>query len=53
VYDASGVERARQEVSDADEWNGQINVPNPVPGNFVLRVIAEFDVDQIIFVITQ
>ncbi|CAN5819591.1 hypothetical protein BH11BAC7_BH11BAC7_12410 [soil metagenome] len=53
VYDATGVERARQEVFDADQWNGQIAVPNPVPGNYVLRVIAEYDTDQKIFVITQ
>lgn len=53
VYDASGVERARQEVFDTDEWNGQIVVPNPVPGNYVLRVIAEYDTAQRTFVITQ
>jgi hypothetical protein len=53
VYDASGVERARQEIVDSDEWNGQLSVPNPVPGNFVLRVISEYDTEQIIFVITQ
>ncbi|MDQ3111163.1 MAG: hypothetical protein M3R17_14825 [Bacteroidota bacterium] len=53
VYDASGVERARQEVFDTDQWSGQMIVPNPIPGNFVLRVIAEYDTDQQLFVITQ
>ncbi len=53
VYDANGIERARQEVFDADEWNGQIVVPNPIPGNFILHVIAEYDSEQKIFVITQ
>ncbi len=53
IYDASGVERGRQEVFDADTWTGQINIPNPIPGNFVLRVIAEYDTQQKIFVVTQ
>jgi hypothetical protein len=53
IYDASGVERARQEVSDALEWNGQMVVPNAVPGNYLLRVIAEFDSAEKIFVVSQ
>ncbi|HET6992761.1 MAG TPA: T9SS type A sorting domain-containing protein, partial [Bacteroidia bacterium] len=53
VYDANGIERARQAVYDADNWNGQISVSNPIPGNYVLRVIAEFDSSQQLFVITQ
>lgn len=53
VYDANGIERVRQEVFDADEWNGQMIVPNAIPGNYMLRVIAEYDSDEKIFVITQ
>ena len=53
VYDAGGIERARQEVFDAEEWSGQMIVPNAVPGNYMLRVIAEFDSDEKIFVISQ
>lgn len=53
IYDASGIERARQEVFDTDQWAGQLVVPNPIPGNYVLRVIAEYDTGQKTFVITQ
>jgi hypothetical protein len=53
VYDANGIEKARQQVYDADNWNGQMAISNPVPGNYVLRVIAEFDSKQKVFVITQ
>ena len=53
VYDASGVEQTREQVYDAENWSGQISVPNPVPGNYVLKVIAPFDSDQKVFVISQ
>jgi hypothetical protein len=53
VTDANGLEHARVQVSDADEWTGTISVSNPVPGNYVLRVIAEYDTAAIPFVITQ
>lgn len=53
VYDANGIERARQQVFEADNWNGQISVSNPIPGNYILRVIAEFDSKQKVFVIAQ
>jgi len=53
AYDANGYERARVPVHDADEWSGQIVIPNAVPGNYVLRVIASFDSAEQIFVITQ
>ncbi len=53
VFDELGNERARVQVSDADEWTGQMIVSNPVPGNYILRVIAEYDSAEMIFVITQ
>jgi hypothetical protein len=53
VTDATGQEHARVQVSDADEWTGTISVQNPVPGNYLLRVIAEYDTAAIPFVITQ
>jgi hypothetical protein len=53
IYDASGIERGRQEIYDADQWTGQMSVSNPIPGNYMLRVIAEYDTEQKIFVITQ
>ncbi len=53
IIDEFGNERGRQHVSDADEWTGQMSVNNPVPGNYILRVIAEFDSAEMIFVIAQ
>ncbi|CAN5425682.1 hypothetical protein BH09BAC5_BH09BAC5_18700 [soil metagenome] len=53
VYDANGVERTRQQVFEADNWNGQIVVPSPIPGNYILRVVAEYDADEKVFVIAQ
>lgn len=53
VTDQSGNEHARVQVSDANEWTGTMNVSNPVPGNYVLRVIAEYDTAALIFVIVQ
>lgn len=53
VTDELGNERARQQVYDADNWTGQISVSNPVPGNYILRVIAEFDSAEMVFVISQ
>jgi hypothetical protein len=53
VYNAAGVEQTRISVSDADYWSGQIAVPNPVPGTYLIRVIAEYDSAEQIFVITQ
>lgn len=53
VTDANGLEHARIQVSDADEWTGTVSVSNPVPGNYILRVIAEYDTAAIQFVISQ
>lgn len=53
VTDELGVERSRVQVSDSDEWTGQMNVPGAVPGNYVLRVIAEYDSAAIVFVVAQ
>ncbi|HEU4717144.1 MAG TPA: T9SS type A sorting domain-containing protein [Bacteroidia bacterium] len=53
VYDANGTEMTRAQVHDSDEWTGQISVPGAVPGNYVLRVIAEYDARQLTFVIAQ
>ena len=53
VTDELGNERARQQVYDSDAWTGQMSVSNPVPGNYILRVIAEFDSAEVIFVISQ
>jgi hypothetical protein len=53
IFDELGNERGRQQVYDADEWTGQMSVSNPVPGNYILRVIAEFDSAEIVFVISQ
>lgn len=53
VTDANGLEHSRVQVSDADEWTGTISVSNPVPGNYILRVIAEYDTAAIPFVISQ
>lgn len=53
VTDELGIEQSRVQVSDADEWTGTMSVNNPVPGNYVLRVIAEYDSVAITFVIAQ
>ncbi|HTF02766.1 MAG TPA: hypothetical protein VK826_02040, partial [Bacteroidia bacterium] len=53
VIDELGNERARTCVYDADQWTGSMSVLNPVPGNYILRVIAEYDSSEIIFVISQ
>lgn len=53
VFDELGNERARMQIADTDEWTGQMSVSNPVPGNYILRVIAEYDSAEMIFVITQ
>jgi hypothetical protein len=53
TYDAAGNERTRVQVADADSWTGIIAVPNPVPGNYALRVIAEYDSKVLTFVIAQ
>jgi hypothetical protein len=53
VTDATGQEHARVQISDADEWTGTVSVQNPVPGNYLLRVIAEYDTAAIPFAITQ
>jgi hypothetical protein len=53
VYDASGIEQAREQVYDAENWNGQISIPNPIPGNYILKVVAEFDSDEKSFIISQ
>jgi hypothetical protein len=53
VYDANGNEHARIPVYDAENWNGQITIVNPVPGNYILKVIAEYDSDQRAFIISQ
>ncbi|HLG04455.1 MAG TPA: T9SS type A sorting domain-containing protein, partial [Bacteroidia bacterium] len=53
VLDAWGNERARMQVYESDSWTGTIDVANPVPGNYFIRVIAEYDSAQLPFVITQ
>lgn len=53
VSDEMGNEHARVQVSHADEWTGTMSVNNPVPGNYVLRVIAEYDSAALPFIIAQ
>lgn len=53
VMDELGNERARQQVYNAAVWTGTMSVSNPVPGNYILRVIAEFDSAEIVLVIAQ
>jgi hypothetical protein len=51
VYDANGTERFRQAVSDADNYTGNVIVQQPVPGTYVLKVIAEYDSKGMGFII--
>jgi hypothetical protein len=53
IIDDLGNERGRAQVSDADQWTGQMSVSNPVPGNYILRVVAEFDTAEVMFIISQ
>lgn len=53
VFDANGVERYRLPPQTADEWTGSITIPNAVPGNYQLRVIAEYDSEARIIIVTQ
>jgi hypothetical protein len=53
VIDELGNERARTSVYDADQWTGSMSISNPVPGNYILRVIAEYDSAEIVFVVSQ
>lgn len=53
IIDDLGNERGRTQVIDSDNWTGQMSVINPVPGSYILRVVAEFDSAELIFIITQ
>ncbi|HTL80173.1 MAG TPA: hypothetical protein VL651_00635 [Bacteroidia bacterium] len=53
VYDANGTEHTRIPVYDTDHWNGQVSVANAVTGNYFLRVVAEYDSDELSFIISQ
>jgi hypothetical protein len=53
VHDASGNERIRIPVAETDTWSGPVAIPNPIPGSYVVRVIAEFDAAELIIVVTQ
>lgn len=53
VYDAAGNEHVHIPVQHSAAWSGQIILPAPVPGNYILRVVAEYDSEQVMFVITQ
>jgi hypothetical protein len=51
VYDASGVEHYRQTFTEAGQFSGTVNVQNPTPGPYVLKVIAEYDASSVPFII--
>lgn len=52
VHDASGNERVRIPVAETGNWTGPVAIPNPIPGSYVVRVIAEFDAAELIIVVT-
>jgi hypothetical protein len=53
VFDANGIERFRMPPLTADNWNGSITIPGALPGNYQLRVTAEFDSESRIIIVTQ
>lgn len=53
VFDANGIERFRMPPITADDWNGSITIPAALPGNYQLRVTAEYDSESRVIIVTQ
>ncbi|MCA6365313.1 MAG: T9SS type A sorting domain-containing protein [Bacteroidetes bacterium] len=53
VFDASGIERFRMPPLTTNSWTGSITIPAALPGNYQLRVTAEFDSESRIIIVTQ
>jgi PKD-like domain len=53
VFDANGIERFRMPPLTTDNWNGSITIPGALPGNYQLRVTAEYDSESRIIIVTQ
>lgn len=53
VYNSSGIEQARVVVPDTNYTLNTITLPNPAPGTYLLKVIAEYDAKSKTIVVTQ
>ena len=53
VYNSQGIEQARVVISELNYSLNAISIPNPIPGTYVLKVIAEYDSKSKTIVVTQ
>jgi hypothetical protein len=53
IFDANGHELMRIPQSNTDFVNAQINLHTPVPGTYLLKVVAEYDSKSRTFLISQ
>ncbi|MFY9307564.1 MAG: FG-GAP-like repeat-containing protein [Bacteroidia bacterium] len=53
VYNSNGIEQARVVVPDTVHTLNTITLPNPVPGTYLLKVVAEYDAKSKTIVVTQ
>lgn len=53
VYNSQGIEQARVIVPESNYSLNSIAIPNPLPGTYLLKVIAEYDSKSKTIVVTQ
>ncbi|MDP1745928.1 MAG: T9SS type A sorting domain-containing protein, partial [Bacteroidota bacterium] len=53
VYNSQGIEQTRVVIPESNYSLNAINIPNPIPGTYVLKVIAEYDSKSKTIVVTQ
>lgn len=52
ITDANGIEKLRIPVVEKDTYNGNVILPNPAPGTYILKAISAYDYKYIVFVVT-
>ncbi|GAB4137392.1 MAG: hypothetical protein Fur0041_12110 [Bacteroidia bacterium] len=53
LYDASGTEQIRFTPGNVLQWQGQLSIPSPQSGNYLLRVVTPFDVEEEVIIVTE
>jgi hypothetical protein len=53
VFNASGTEIWRTSIYESDLYSAFITLPNPVPGTYLLRIVAEYDARNLLIEIPQ
>jgi hypothetical protein len=53
ITDINGIEKLRLIIDDAEIFNGNINIPTPTNGSYIIKIISAYDSKHVSFIISQ